>query len=278
MDVYVARGDLTRPLDLRPVTRSDATEVPSGFASDGSVLFHANREGPFQIYSQRPGELARKLTHDPAAKAHAFSAPDGSLLYWRACEGGYELVHRGAPVLRVSEPPAVGGRPGPMRSQVQCGARDCLFGQLEADRFRYARFDVESGARAPEREVRLAAAGGRAWCLARAADRVAIPSNGPALEVVRLDDGQVDPLPFPDACSAQSCAWSADGTRLVVTGLCRDTPAYRIWSVSAAGAEELWQSAHEWPWSVALSPDGAALAVGIKPIDSDPWLYEPTRP
>jgi Tol biopolymer transport system component len=88
-DIYVIGADGTHE---RRLTEGGTTNIVTGWADDGRLLFHSDRDGDFEIYSMRAdGTDIRRLTDDPGYDIWPAWGPGGRLAFSSNRTGDYEV-------------------------------------------------------------------------------------------------------------------------------------------------------------------------------------------
>jgi Tol biopolymer transport system component len=88
-DIYVMGADGTHE---RRLTEGGTINIVTGWAADGRLLFHSDRDGDFEIYSMRAdGSDVRQLTDDPGVDIWPAWGPEGRLAFSSDRSGDFDI-------------------------------------------------------------------------------------------------------------------------------------------------------------------------------------------
>lgn len=271
-DVYSARVD-GEHLAVERRTTDPTDQLAVNFTQRGDLLVASDRSGDYDVYSLDSGGAMSPVIQGPGHQTWAMER-SGELLHWDTQPQGIRLIAGHAPVLRFP----VGAEPGPFDPlppsgvSVRCAAAICILRQLDGAQETFSVLDVARGGIGPpfrRRKGDLL----RPWGLSPDGSELVV-ADGSAIELTRVDDGTTLTVPWHRG-KVQGAAWSADPSRLLLTG--EDETGFVLWSASRSGeATELHRSRDTWLLFPLASPDGrfiafTGLAMQTRLVALDGW-------
>lgn len=282
----VVLAPLCEPGNPRRLTLHDRNDRPTGWTSDGRVLFMSDRYGSWDLLVQAPGSTdAERLIESDDWETWGRQFGD-SLWYWQievsgADAGSYGLMRRDPEgtqrqviAAKMEWPIREVGRPPPFR-EFDCTVdlATCVVSAPVGDQQHFARFDPESGELEAPFLVLDATETTLGLDLSPDGKQMAF-SNMTHILIASVESGEIahelELMPHP-----QYPRYSADGSVLYVTGMAGESHS-EVWRVNLEEGkfETLITAETGWYGQPAPSPDGCELALLELQWNSDVWMLK----
>jgi Tol biopolymer transport system component len=277
-DVYVGKLDQRKRqlAEVHRLTLNEHDDWPSGWTSDGEVLFYSDRNGHFDIFRQRPGApQPTEVLSSAEDKVKPEVSSDGKwLLYWQSSLQQGQTKHlMTMNVESGAVSPVLETQPG---TEFHCaGLRPlCVLAEPDVSRKQavFSRFAIGTGVKTQLGRVSWSGSGNLVWSLNADASVIALADTQQRGTVIRtfalleqkMHEYNLDQIAVTGIAAAGN-EWLLTSSSLHGNELLR---------LSHAGTvQHLWSSSS--PISAPVTSNvGQMVAIGLLSQESNAWLLE----